>query len=393
MSKDERKIVVITALSHGLTHMYIMLFIATNILMAKEFNLSLLRIGMVGTAAYFLFGIGSLPAGFLADRIGGRRVLFLALAGQASAAVIVGMAQGIGSLLFGMVLLGTFAGFYHPSGLAIISHSVQRRERALGYHGMGGNLGMALAPLIAGIIGAKLGWRFVYILFVIPGAIAAFIVFRVLLRGESGRLEVYPQQKGEKITAFLHYLIPVYAIQILGGVINHGSFVFLPKYLSDRLGSTLSSGSLVLGNLVTSGALLIGMLGQYISGHLSSWFKPERFLPITLLISTPFLFAAGFSRGWFLIMALALFSLTHFALQPPANTLVAEYSPPSARSRCYGLGLVLGFGVGSTSATLAGYISDNFGMNWIYPVMGMFSFFAFLAGYIVYRLAKKRGKL
>jgi len=394
MSKGERKIVAITTLSHGLTHMYITLFIATNILMAKEFGLSLLRIGMVGTAAYFLFGFGSLPAGFLADKIGGRRVLFLALAGQAVASFMVGMSRGVLSLLLGMMLLGTFASFYHPSGLALISHSVRARERALGYHGMGGNLGMALSPLIAGVIGAKLGWRWVYLLFAIPGAVAAFLIWHTCIKGRERIFLDPPKAKGgESIKAFLPYLIPIYIVQVLGGLINNGSFVFLPKYFADRLGFRLGGESLMFGNFVTSGALLIGMVGQYMSGHLSSLFKSERVLPATLLLSTPFLFIAGFSRGALLVIALSLFSLTHFAFQPAGNTLIAKYSPVGARSRCYAVGLVLGFGMGSTASTLAGYISDNFGMNWIYPVMGGFSFLAFISGYVLYQVAKRRGRI
>ena len=48
--------------------------------------------------------------------------------------------------------MGLFSGIYHPIGLGMISKGVNRMSMALGYNGMFGNLGLATAPLMTGII-------------------------------------------------------------------------------------------------------------------------------------------------------------------------------------------------------------------------------------------------
>ena len=57
--------------------------------------------------------------------------------------------------------------------------------------------------------------------------------------------------------------------------------------------------------------------------------------------------------------------------QPIYNSLVAKYTPREHRSVCYGLNFVMGFGVGSLGAVLAGWIKDETTMNTNYIFAGL----------------------
>src|SRR3989442_3887975 len=46
--------------------------------------------------------------------------------------------------------LGLFSGIYHPTGLSIISRVVVEQGRGMGWHGMGGSLGIAAGPAYVG---------------------------------------------------------------------------------------------------------------------------------------------------------------------------------------------------------------------------------------------------
>src|SRR2546428_7936857 len=42
--------------------------------------------------------------------------------------------------------LGLFSSAYHPTGLSVISRTVTEQGRGMGWHGMGGSLGIAAGP-------------------------------------------------------------------------------------------------------------------------------------------------------------------------------------------------------------------------------------------------------
>ena len=53
-------------------------------------------IGIIANIGYFLFGLGSFPAGYLADRFGSKRILTIGVFGMSVASILVGLSTGIG---------------------------------------------------------------------------------------------------------------------------------------------------------------------------------------------------------------------------------------------------------------------------------------------------------
>ena len=396
MEAQERRIVVLTSSAHGLIHIYMLLFITANILMAKEIGVGLFYIANLGTISYLAFGLGALPAGFLSDRIGSHRTITLSLLGAGAASFFISQSRGPVGLAVSLACLGAFASLYHPAGLSLISSSVRQRGKALGIHGSGGNLGLALAPLLGGFIASGYSWRMGYLIFSLVGIALGIMSIRLKFPSQQRSQNYNPNDKGQvggfrEVALFLSL---IYMIQILIGLIYRGSLVFLPTYLAERVGSALwGSEQIVKGGLVATAALLIGVLGQYVGGALSSRVGLERLWFILLSVTIPFLFLIGLTTNTMLILVAMAFAFSHFSCQPVGNGLIAKYTTSRIRSRGYGLSFFLSTGIGSFASSLAGWLGERFGLSKIFIVLGTFAAMTSVLALTLLVLARRRGHL
>ncbi len=130
-------------------------------LIRDEFVLSYTQAGLVISVFSLAYGIGQLPAGWLADRIGPRILITTGICGVAAAGLLVGLSQTYIMMMAFFGVMGIMGGGYHPASPPLISASVEpkNRGRALGLHMIGGSASFFLAPLIAAAIATTWGWR------------------------------------------------------------------------------------------------------------------------------------------------------------------------------------------------------------------------------------------
>ena len=87
--------------------------------------------------------------------------------------------------------MGTFASIYHPAGLSLISRETtpETRGKALGWHGIFGSLGIALAPFLASIVFATgaVGWRDYYLVLIIPAVVITVLLLQLKVTSEPPR--------------------------------------------------------------------------------------------------------------------------------------------------------------------------------------------------------------
>lgn len=388
LDKREKKIVLLTSAVHGFVHMQMLIFAPVNLKMAADLGVSMTTIGLIGVASYFLFGFGALPAGFIIDKIGARRVIAICVAGMGLANVTIAMAPDGLTAMFGLAMLGFFASLYHPAGMGLISRNVRATGYALGVHGL---IGESLGPIAAGLIGAFLGWREAFFWPVVPMVILAFIFFTTRF-GDAGESQNHgtKAERPRFAPGMLRLMLLVIVIQGFAGFIYRSATTFMPAYLGGAMSGVFTGADpAMLGGVLTGLILASGSIGQYISGVASSRRRPETLLLVVLAMNAPLLFLLGFAQGLPLLLIAVAFAMSFYAFQPLGNVLVANYSPDHQRGRSYGLSFFTSFGLGSFGSGFAGYVGDTQGFPAIYLWLGLFCGVAILIAAAVLILSRR----
>lgn len=148
-----------------------------------ELGLTESQKGAVLSAFFFSYALAQVPAGWLSDRWGARRMLPLYIVLWSGCTALTGLASGFAMLLAARLIFGvTQAGCYPTAG------SLIRRWVPLGGRGtasslvsFGGRLGGALAPVLtAWLVQDWLDWRAVLVLYGASGLLVALLFWSVV---------------------------------------------------------------------------------------------------------------------------------------------------------------------------------------------------------------------
>jgi MFS family permease len=176
---------------------------------------------------------------------------------------------------------------------------------------------------------------------------------------------------------------------VMVGFCYRGVMTFLPIYFSQNLqGGIFIGGDVLKGGAFATITLLVGIVGQFVGGHLASRFSLEKLYATMLLITVPLLVAVSATSNYALFFATMVFAFFYFCTQPVGNNLVAEYTDPAGRGLGYGLYFAIAFGLGSFAAGFCGRIATRFGINKVFLVLAGVIFLGFLAMLYVTRLRK-----
>jgi sugar phosphate permease len=141
----------------------------------KEFGFDVVTMGWIFSAFNWSYALFQIPGGWLGDRLGPRRVLTGIVLWWSAFTALTAAAWGKGSmfafrLLFGMGEAGAF-----PTATRALSHWLPSGERgfAQGITHSGARLGAAITPPIVVYLISALGWRSVFYIFGMIGALWA----------------------------------------------------------------------------------------------------------------------------------------------------------------------------------------------------------------------------
>jgi predicted MFS family arabinose efflux permease len=362
MNPAERRIIAYVAMAHGLVHIMELCYPVLLSRIEEDFGIRAVVTGAIASIFGWAFGSSAIPAGFLVDRIGSRRVLVYAFSFGALMAVLVGLSPNEWFLAAALCGLGISIGLYHPAGLSLVAQAVSQRGIGLGFHGVSGNVGQAMAPAIAVGIAILVDWRAAFFFVAALSAVLAVMLATTRLNvcGESEVVEVDAADMAEEAgdvspKAGRNYLVPlllVYAAFVLSGVVYRGAITYLPTHMEDFVNEDFGAAFVTV-------ALLTGAVGQLIGGGLSQRFPLERLAPVIGLLTVPALLLVGVAEGAALVLISSAFVFFYFAAQPVWTGLIADYSPPGAVGRSYGVSFFAGFGLGSTGGIIAGAMVDN----------------------------------
>ncbi len=232
-----------------------------------EFGLSDVQLSWISAVAILNGAIWRLPAGIVADKLGGRKVMAAMLALTAIPAYLVSTVTNFQALLFYAFLVG-FAGNSFSVGIAWVSAWWPPRHQglALGVFGAG-NVGASVTKFIgpalivavpaAGFLGGAIpgGWRFVPFLYAVlllgMAALTWFGSPRHDHKPGSGRstAELLRPLKQARVWRFsLYYVVTFGAYVALAA--------WLPKYYVDVYDQPLSRAALLTALFIFPASLL-----------------------------------------------------------------------------------------------------------------------------------------
>jgi len=381
---NDRALTGFAMLGHATFHTYELVIPIFVGVWLEAFGVSPAVMGTVVGAAYALVGLGALPSGVLADRLGSRRLVLACLVGMGGAFALVGAAPTLPLLAGALLLWGLAGSLYHPAGLALLSRGAKQRGTAFAYHGAAGNVGVAVGPLLAAVSLAVFGWRTVAWLLVVPALAAALAGWRLEFDETAGSVARRADGGGDAGDGgasgfgsgptdwrsfladtrllFTGGFLLVFGMGVLYGVYYRGATTFLPDVLAGfRLFDPVTVGGRTVepSRYVYSGLLLLGGVGQYAGGKLVDRVPVEYALiggyAALTAVALAFVPAAGAGLAPLLAVA-AGFGFFAFMIAPVNQEAISAYSPAGVRGLSFGYSYTAIFGVGAVGSSLAGLV-------------------------------------
>jgi MFS family permease len=356
-------------LAHAVDHMFLLIFAAAVASIAAEFGFSKWEDLMpYGVGAFFLFGIGSLPAGRLGDLWGRRAMMLIFFFGMGVAALLTSLTQGAWQLAAALALIGTFASIYHPVGIPMLVQHAQNPGATIGFNGLVGNLGIAVAALVTGFLIKWLGWRAA---FAIPGALclACGIWFALVCPREG---EAPAKRKGgAKVVlspaamarAFLVMTTAAVTASLLFNLTTNGN----GQLITERFRGIIEDPA-TLGILLAM-VYAVASIAQVVVGRLIDRFPLRRLYFWIVIGQIPLLFAASHAQGWTLFFLLIAVMAFIFGAIPFTDAMIVRYVDDRLRSRVAGMRLAVSFSISSTAVWLLGPAVKGMGFGAIFMIM------------------------
>jgi MFS family permease len=366
------RLVRLVGLSHATNHFGMLIFPAVLLLVQREFGIGYSGLGLLASAGLLCYGIGALPAGLLADRFGGERILAIWLFGGSLACLVIARAETPLEIGVGLALLGMASSLHHPAGSAIITRLQGvpglHVGRAFGLIGVMGNTGLAVSPLLSAVIGAYWGWRAAFLLGALPGLLLCVPFWQSRRAPLATALE--PVARRPRWSDLRTPLLILFAIETIMGFIFQGFTTFLPAYLAQYGGIPgLEAAQVTRGGILASAVFLFGGFGHLAAGRLMGLAAREIVFLVTTGLSAACLFGMGLSGGSLLVVCSALLALNHFSLSTMSNTFIAFHTPSHLGGTAFGITFTLAFGVGSLASSSMGLVGESFGLPAVFLVL------------------------
>ncbi|MEE9202300.1 MAG: MFS transporter [Dehalococcoidia bacterium] len=338
-------------------------------LIRADFELDYFRAGLVVSAFAVPYGLSQLPMGWLADRVGRRRLLSLGMIGIAVVAFAVGFSTGFWQLVVLLALMGLFGGAYHPSAAPLISQAVpaNRLGRALGIHIMGGSASFFLTPLMALGIALTMGWRGPFLILAIPTFLAGFLFLRILRR-EPGVPAPAPaeEKEGGALGALLRRLGLLVGVSVLTQSVTMAIIAFVPMFLVDKHALSPAYAGMFL-SLIYGAGLVAAPAGGMLSDRLGR--RPIILFSVIATGPVIYLFTIA-PFGPTLIALFVLLGMVMYIRQPVLESMIVQGVPAKRMSSFLGIYYFGSIESASVVAPVVGLLMDRIGPDRTFALLG-----------------------
>lgn len=378
--------------------MYVLIFPVVMLPVAREFGLTIAEAAPLSFPMYLLYGGSAIPAGFIADRWSRIGVLRVCMFGMGFSSIAAGLSSGGAELTLSLAALGFFCGLYHPAGMALIAHEIDKQGRAHGTNGIFGNFGYVAAPFIAGFALMAGDWRTAFWVTGVLGFLGVAMSFVWSVKethfGEMKKKTIDASRRDHMI-----YFAILCVTMTTAGFTYRANLMALPAYFEMRTGDILSmitamvpasfTGDAGAQNALSGAAgLLVGsvfifsMMGQFFGGKMADRYDLRWAYLIYQSAAIPFVVAMYFLWQAPLYFVAAGYVFFSIGMQPIENSLVSKFLPTKWLSTGYGIKFTLVFGLGSFAVWQVAAVEKSYGLSALYPILagqaGLISLLAFI---------------
>jgi MFS family permease len=370
-------------LGHSLTHWYPATFYLILPIIGKELGLSYSQIGLIMTCQYIAGAVANIPGGVLVDTVGRKGTLMaVSLFWVGFPYLLMGFTHSYLMLLGCVMLVGFGNSLWHPTAIPTLARRFpERKGLVLSLHGMGGNVGDAIAPIVVGALLTTFTWREVVIMNVVPGVVIAVLLFVFLgtlhlggkkreASADAGSQSLRDYFRGVPELFRNRGLLLLSASSAFRSMTQNALLTFLPVYLAYEMGySSFWVGACMFALQAA------GFAAAPVAGHLSDRMGRKSVMMTSMAMTAVvlvFMALAGKSLAFVFFVTVLGFFL--YAIRPVLQAWLLETTPKNMGGTSIGVlfgAQALGSAVGPL---LGGMVADSY---------GLIATFNFLAGTIV----------
>jgi len=338
-----------------------------------SFSVTKSLVGLSLTGMWAAYAVTQLPGGVLADRIGERTVVLVALTLTTISSLLLSLSPSFPLFALVVVVLGISAGLYYSPATKIITRTFENRGQALGIHSAGGPLAGLVAPVVAGYLGVRYGWRVGVLLGAAIGLPALLLFMNVVSPGSSD--DPAGESGAERslhvtgtIGEFLGRPAVVYTVLIYAiAEFSFQSFSsFFPIFVVEHLWYDTAEAGVVFGSIFAVSSLAMPLMGR-----LSDAFRYDLALVVSLSSGSLGYYAFVSLSSGLLVIPAALILGLGLSWGGVLNARSTDLFSSSDQATGFGMIRTIALLVGSLGSVVTGTLADSFG----WPVA-----FGFVAG-------------
>ncbi|MGB7301537.1 MAG: MFS transporter [Burkholderiaceae bacterium] len=340
-------------IAHALDHLFLLIFATAIGVIAIEFGFERWEDLMpYGAGAFLMFGLGSIPAGRLGDLWGRRIMMTIFFFGIGISSIVAGLTQSAWQLGLVLVVLGLFSSIYHPVGIPMLVQGARRPGAVLGFNGLAGNLGIAAAALLTGLLVTWSGWRSA---FIVPGVVSVILGFVFMLTAPK-EIEA-PNRRKPSQTAIPEGLwrrifLVVTATAVTGSLLFNFTTNGNAELLRERFDGIVSDPAML--GLLLAAVYTAAAFSQLIVGRMIDRYPLKPLFLGIALFQAPLFVLAAYAEGWWFAALAIGYMMSIFGVIPFTDAIIVRYVDDRMRSRVTGMRLAVSFGVSSAAVWALG---------------------------------------
>ena len=366
-------------ISHFLDHFIMLVFAKAAYDAGRHFGMSYEEMIVYGVVGFVLFGGMSPVAAQMADRYSRSLMMVVYHFGIGIAAVLAGLAQSVWQLGAAIGVIGVFAAIYHPVGIAMLIKSNRSIGFRLGINGVFGNMGVAAAPLIIGLLLTIGDWR---LCFIVSGlfCIGYGVVFILALVEEAAPAGKTNSKMATGFAPGWKIALGSMLLSTASGGFIFGAMTFVvPRYFEISLPNV--STSVAITGLLASIVYAAASFSQIGVGWLIDRVAPKWVLFSIGVGQVIFVALAARFTDYALFFAMLVAMCFVFGQIPITDTILSRYVPDNWRARVLSVKFMVNLTIGATVLPICGAIlQSGYEMAALFSVMSILAVFVVIAG-------------